>query len=100
MMMIDKDKDKTSLLKIDELSKTHVLYALNELTSGQSYVFYDKYNRPGHITNIDYFFYLHPLNLIKNYIQAMNTFINLHKKNHHFILIKIIKIQLLNLIDE
>lgn len=84
IVLIEKEKDSSSVLKIYEITKLHIMNALNEITTEQSFVVYDKYNRPGHITNIDYLFLFTPFELDKKLYSSYEYFHKLTKKDKSF----------------
>tara|TARA_B100000963_G_scaffold359323_1_gene386362 strand:+ start:1470 stop:5222 length:3753 start_codon:yes stop_codon:yes gene_type:complete len=88
IIQIEKDKDTSNSLKINEVTKINILYALNEITNNQNYVFYDKYNRSGHIINIDYLFLFTPFELSEKLYSSYEYFHKITRKEPSFEIVK------------
>ena len=82
--IIEIKKGKNTIFKINEITKEHIIYILNEITTNQQYIVKDKYNRSGHITSIDYLLLFTPFELSDKLYSSYDFFHKITKKDKLF----------------
>lgn len=81
---VENNNNVNKLIKVNDLTKEQIIFVLNEITTNQNYIVHDKYNRSGHITNIDYLLLFTPFELSGKLESSYSYFHKLTKKDRMF----------------